>query len=135
MMNFTSFNPTSSIKVLLVEDNHISRQLMSDFLIDCGYNVLSLAEAGTFTSAMTCFHPDVVLLDLKLPDGDGYTLLSHLQEKPEWRNIPVIVVSAFAFRVDQQRALELGARRYLVKPVKLNEVMQVIQEEVACSLV
>ena len=118
-----------NIKILLVEDNDVSRQLMTDFLTHCGHDVLSLAEATSFRAVMARFQPDLILLDIKLPQIDGYALLQQLQQEPTWRNIPVIVVSAFAFRADQQRALNLGARRYLVKPVKLAELTTAIQAE------
>lgn len=68
------------------------------------------------------------MLDLKLPGIDGYTLLEQIQQS-DWQHLPVIVVSAFAFKADRERALNLGARRYLVKPVNLNELKQAIQEE------
>jgi two-component system cell cycle response regulator DivK len=52
-----------------------------------------------------------------------------MQQELDWLHIPVIVVSAFAFQSDQQRAMTLGARRYFVKPVNLNALRQAIQEE------
>jgi CheY-like chemotaxis protein len=122
-----------SIRILLVEDNDVSRQLMSDFLISCGHHVLCLSDAKSFVTAMAHFKPNLILLDIKLPLVDGYTLLEQLQQTPEWADIPVIVVSAYAFRADRQRALDLGARRYLVKPVKLADLTQAIDEVIDYS--
>ncbi|UBF28047.1 response regulator [Kovacikia minuta CCNUW1] len=121
----------SVTRILLVEDNDINRQLMTDYLKYCGYEVFSVAKGESFAAAMTQFHPHLVLLDLKLPDIDGYTLLQQIQQTPDWSKIPVIVVSAFAFQADQQRALNLGACRYLVKPVKLPELIRAISEELS----
>lgn len=129
MFTASTSSPEVTIRILLIEDNDINRQLMTDYLKYCGYEVLSLPRGGTFAAAMSQFKPHLVLLDLKLPDVDGYTLLQQIQQKPEWLKIPVIVVSAYAFQSDQQRALSLGARRYLVKPVKLPELLQAISEE------
>jgi CheY-like chemotaxis protein len=133
----TASSPDSnlSIRILLVEDNDVSRQLMSDFLISCGHHVLCLADAKSFVAAMAHFRPNLILLDIKLPLVDGYTLLEQLQKTPEWVDIPVIVISAYAFRADRQRALNLGARRYLVKPVKLADLTQAIEDVVDYSLV
>ena len=118
-----------SKKLLLVEDNYLNRQMLEDYLVFCGYQVLGIATGSSFFQALAEFQPHLVLLDLKLPDIDGYTLLQQLQQKSEWDNIPVIVVSAFAFKADQQRALDLGARRYFVKPVSLRDLKQAIEEE------
>jgi two-component system cell cycle response regulator DivK len=117
------------VRILLLEDNDTSRQLMSEYLEYHGYNVLSLARGALFASAIMAFHPHIVLLDLKLPDMDGYSLLQQIQQHSEWSKIPVIVVSAFAFQADRQRATSLGACRYLVKPVNLTHLRQAISEE------
>jgi two-component system, cell cycle response regulator DivK len=135
--------PISGVKslarILLVEDNPTSRQLMSDYLEHYGehygWEVLSLERGATFGSTMAQYKPHLILLDLKLPDVDGYTLLEQVQQYPEWQQTPVIVVSAFAFQSDQDRALSLGARRYLVKPVNLAQLRRAICEELGYSLV
>ncbi|MCU0565652.1 MAG: response regulator [Oculatellaceae cyanobacterium Prado106] len=119
----------SLIRILLIEDNESSRQLMSDYLEYYGYRVFSLAQGADFEAAMAEFRPHVILLDLKLPDVDGFTILQQCQQRLEWARIPVIVVSAFSFQTDQQRALRLGAKRYLVKPVNLSQLTQAITEE------
>lgn len=103
--------------------------MLEDYLVFCGYQILGLAFGADFFQALADFQPHLVLLDLKLPDVDGYTLLEQIGQRPEWRTIPVIVVSAFAFKADQQRALNLGARRYFVKPVSLRDLRQAIEDE------
>lgn len=118
-----------SQKILLVEDNYLNRQMLEDYLVFCGYQVMSLADGSGFFQAIADFQPQLVLLDLKLPDVDGYTLLAQIRQRPDWQDIPIIVVSAFAFKADQQRALELGARRYFVKPVSLRDLKQAIDDE------
>ncbi|MBD2437839.1 response regulator [Nostoc sp. FACHB-110] len=118
-------------KVLLVEDNDINRMLLSDYLSYCGYNVKSLSNGTTFFSTAEKFQPDLMLLDLKLPVLDGYWILEQIQKHPNLSKIPVIVVSAFAFKADQERALNLGAKRYLVKPINLTVLIKTMQEELA----
>ena len=120
-------------RILLVEDNDLNRQMLHDYMTFCGYQVLSLASGSGFFEALADFQPQLILLDLKLPDIDGYTLLEQLQQRTEWQHIPVIIVSAFAFKADQQRALSLGARRYFVKPVNLSNLRQAIADEL-CDL-
>lgn len=123
----------SSIRILLIEDNEANRRLMADYLTYCGYCVSALAEGVELESVIQQFQPQIILLDLKLPDVDGYTLLEQLQQREDWQKIPVVVVSAYAFQRDQQRALELGARRYLVKPIRLSQLTEVIYEELGKS--
>lgn len=132
-MTTLDLDPISGTRILLVEDNEASRQLMSDYLEYYGYKVLGLAKGSLFASAMLQFRPDLVLLDLKLPDVDGYTLLQKRQWCSEWLKVPVIVISAFAFQADQQRALSLGACQYLVKPVSLTQLKQAIHRELSAN--
>ncbi len=117
------------IRILLIEDNEPNRRLLEDYLVYQGYRVLSLAVGLGFGQTLEEFQPQIVLLDLKLPDIDGYDILEQMQQHPAWCRIPVIVVSARAFMADQRRALGLGARRYLVKPIRLLELNEVIREE------
>lgn len=121
-------------RILLVEHNALNRQMLSEYLVDCGYQVLSLSEGGGFFQTLAEFQPSLILLELRLPDIDGYTLLQQLQQRTEWRHIPVIVVSTLAFRADQQRALDLGVSRYFIKPVNINGLMQAIQEELDMNI-
>lgn len=133
----SQFNPNSDFsaeaspkRILLVEDNQTNRQLLNDYLGYLGYQVFSLAGGADFLQTMAEFQPHLVLLDLKLPDIDGYTLLQQIQERPDWLHIPVFVVSAYAFQADEERALSLGARRFFVKPVNLVSLRQAIAEEI-----
>lgn len=118
-------------RILLIEDNEANRRLMGDYLSYCGYNVFALAEGTQLSATVEQFQPHIILLDLKLPNIDGYALLEQIRQRGDWQRIPVVVVSAYAFQRDQQRALELGARRYLVKPIRLSQLTDVIREELA----
>jgi two-component system, cell cycle response regulator DivK len=122
-------------RILLVEDNDINRMLLSDYLSFFKYHVESLTSGQTFFAKLETFKPDLILLDLKLPDIDGYTLLAETQQHPKYSKIPIIIVSAFAFTADRERAMKLGARRYFVKPVNLSELVLIIGEELSfCSI-
>lgn len=120
-----------SKRILLIEDNDMNRMLLSDYLAYFNYDVIGLPEASEFFSTVEQFKPELILLDLKLPDIDGYSILRQIKQKPKYSKIPVIVVSAFAFKADQDKAMKLGACRYFVKPVNLNELVAAIEEELA----
>lgn len=119
-------------RILLIEDNDVNRILLSDYLSYCKYDVQSLREGSHFFTNIEKFKPELILLDLKLPDIDGYVLLEQVQRLPELSKIPIIVVSAFAFKADQERAIHLGARRYFIKPVNLTALTTAIEEELSC---
>lgn len=117
-------------RILLVEDNELNRLILKEYLVSYGYQVCALADGCSFFQVLADFQPHLVLLDLKLPGIDGYTLLEQLQRSSVRLDIPVIVVSAFSFKLDQQRAFSLGVRRYFVKPVSsLANLRRAIQEE------
>ena len=122
-------NLTLNSRILIVEDNEVNRCLLRDYLCYLGYQVFTIGEGSTFFEAIAHFQPHLILLDLKLPGIDGYTLLQQLQQQLDWQEVPVIVVSAYAFRADRERAISLGAKRYFVKPVNLAQLRQAIQEE------
>ncbi len=120
-------------RILLVEDNEFSRYLLIDYLTNAGYKVLGLSEGGPsgsiFFQSLVQFQPHLILLDLRLPGVSGYNLLEQVKQNSEFRHIPVIVISAHAFKADQERAIKLGASRYFVKPTNLNHLVQAINEE------
>jgi len=133
MTTLNDSDSDSPIRILLIEDNESNRRLMSDYLIYCGFDVFGLEEGTQLAATIEQFCPQIILLDLKLPTIDGYALLEQLQQQDDWKQIPTIVVSAYAFQRDQQRALDLGACRYLVKPIRLSQLTEVIREELAKS--
>ena len=120
-----------SRRVLLVEDHDISKMLLSDYLDYCGYNVKSLSEGAEFFSTIEDFKPHIILLDLKLPDIDGYSLLEKFKQEDKYPRIPIFIVSAFAFKADEERAMRLGASRYFVKPINLIDLASAVKEELA----
>lgn len=129
MFNAPSPMESSCKRILLVEDDDSNRQMLGDYLTLIGYEVHSVATGTECLVAIGKLRPNLILLDLKLPDISGYELLEELKAHPEWSCIPVIVISAYAFRSDQAKALALGARHYLVKPIELEQLIQAIEHE------
>ncbi|MEA5573736.1 response regulator [Calothrix sp. UHCC 0171] len=120
-------------RLLLIEDNDINRMFLSDYLSYFRYDVKSLPDASDVFATLDNFQPHLILLDLKLPETDGYLVLKQIKQKSIYAQIPVIIVSAFAFKTDQERAIELGACHYFVKPVNLEQLVQTIAEVLAKS--
>lgn len=117
-------------RILIVEDVEVNRCLLQEFLEFEGYTVCGIPDGLNFFQKIAEFSPQLILLDLRLPQIDGYELLQQLQQSP-YRSIPVIIMSAHAFRQEKQKAFSLGARLYLTKPVALQDVTAAIESELA----
>ena len=107
-------------KILIIEDEQIIRNFMQAILSAKGYDVL-LARSGAMADTMIASHcPDLIILDLGLPDTDGMNILMKVRE---WSKVPVIVVSARSHESDKVAALEAGADDYLTKPFGTEELL------------
>ena len=107
-------------KILIIEDEQIIRNFMQAILSAKGYDVL-LARSGAMAHTMIASHcPDLIILDLGLPDTDGMNILMKVRE---WSKVPVIVVSARSHESDKVAALDAGADDYLTKPFGTEELL------------
>ncbi|HEV8292940.1 MAG TPA: response regulator [Tepidisphaeraceae bacterium] len=101
--------------VLVVEDSSVAREVVMKILEREGYNVVG---AGNGLEALDCLHsaiPDLVLLDVMMPEMDGMTLLQEMRDEPQYRELPVILLTALSDEARMKKARELGVREYLVK--------------------
>jgi two-component system cell cycle response regulator len=106
--------PTNSL--LVVDDNSMNRIMLSRYITKLGYRV-SLAEDGRQALEKLQHEPiDLVLLDVQMPEMDGYEVLEHLKADPRLRDIPVIMISAVDELESVVKCIELGAQDYLPKP-------------------
>jgi two-component system phosphate regulon response regulator PhoB len=112
-----------SPRVLIVEDDAEIAQLLQVSLGRAGFRVRAVATAGDAILAAQSFRPQVMLLDLRLPDGSGYDVCRVLMAEHATRSIAVIIVSALAEEVDRVVGFELGAADYVVKPFSVRELV------------
>ncbi|MET0282797.1 MAG: response regulator [Steroidobacteraceae bacterium] len=117
-----------NMKILIVDDDPDVRQAMHIRLKANGYETCFASDALTTVSEARRHQPDLVLLDLGLPGGDGYTVMERLRRHPALAVIPVIVVSARDAGGNQSRVMAAGAKAYLQKPVNNSELLSVIRE-------
>ncbi len=112
--------------ILLVEDNEANRDMLSRRLMRRGYDVL-LATDGRigFDSACTCL-PDLIIMDMNLPEIDGWQTTRMLKAHPPTSAIPVIALTAHAMVSDRHRALEAGCDDYETKPVEMARLLDKI---------
>lgn len=121
---------SNKLMILLVEDELAISNFIQAVLTHNGYNVIK-AENGMDAIQHTSSHcPDLILLDLGLPDMDGIQVLRHIRE---WSNIPIIVVSARGHEREKVEALDLGADDYITKPFGTSELLARIRTAVRHS--
>lgn len=104
-------------RVLLVEDNADNEYLVSVLLDQEGYEVMAVSSGAAALARLEAEDFAFVLLDLQLPDIDGFEVASRIRANPAWRDLPVIAVSAFAMPADRRRAFDAGCTGYLEKPI------------------
>ncbi len=115
-------------RVLIVEDNERNMKLFRDVLSAKGYRTLE-ATSGTQAIALAREHaPDLVLMDIRLPDVDGVEALEQLRSDERTSSIPVLAVTAQAMRGDRERFLAAGFDGYVPKPVDIAELVAAVSE-------
>jgi CheY-like chemotaxis protein len=115
--------------VLYVEDDPANMQLVEQILArDTGIILLTAVNGKTGIDIARSARPDLILLDINLPDINGFETMNILQSEPSTAYIPVIAVSANAMPRDVKKGLEAGFFRYITKPIKINELMNAVNE-------
>jgi CheY-like chemotaxis protein len=104
-------------RILVVDDNQPSRELLSDWLDVEGFSVAAAANLEQALGAFTDQPPHAVLLDVQLGPEDGLSLAKWIREDPQFRNIPVIAVTAHAMVTDQERVMQAGCNACVSKPI------------------
>jgi CheY-like chemotaxis protein len=114
-------------KVLIVEDNVMNRDMLSRRLQRCGYEV-ELAADGLKGLEMThAWHPDLILMDLSLPEIDGWEATRRLKAESTTCHIPIIALTAHAMVSDRERAFEAGCDEYDTKPIEFQRLLSKIE--------
>ena len=118
--------------ILIVEDNEKNLKLVRDILQFKGYRTLE-AETGADAIALAAEHtPDLILMDIQLPDMNGDAALSRLRSQPSTAALRVVALTAFAMRDDRERFLALGFDDYTTKPIDIRQFPEFIRQQ--CDL-
>jgi two-component system, cell cycle response regulator DivK len=110
-------------RVLLVEDNEANRDMLSRRLARRGYEISIATDGRQGIAAAQAEQPDLILMDMNLPEIDGWEATRLLKSQSTTRHIPVIALTAHAMISDRQRALEAGCDDYDTKPVELSRLL------------
>jgi two-component system cell cycle response regulator DivK len=109
--------------ILHVEDNVDNRVLVRRLLESHAYRVVEAVNAYEAITCLRKFRPDLILMDINIPDVDGYTLTSKLKTVPGVRNIPIIAITANAMRGDREKTLHAGCDGYIEKPIDIDNFL------------
>jgi CheY-like chemotaxis protein len=113
--------------ILLVEDNELNADMLSRRLVRRGFTVIT-AQDGALGHAMACSHmPDLILMDIGLPEMDGWQVTRLLKSNAQTRHIPIIALTAHALITDREKAREVGCDEYDTKPVEFSRLIQKIE--------
>ena len=113
--------------VLIVEDNELNMKLFHDLLDAQGYQTLQTREGLQALALAREHRPDLILMDIQLPEISGLEVVKWLKEDEELSAIPVIAVTAFAMKGDEERILEGGCEAYLSKPISVMSFIDTVK--------
>ena len=113
-------------KILYIEDNPLNMRLVHKMLKAAGYDMIEAKDALSGIQKAIDQHPDLILMDLNLPDIDGLEATARIKALPELAYIPVIALTANAMHGDRERCLESGCEGYIPKPVTRIELLNVV---------
>ena len=117
--------------VLIVEDNELNMKLFHDLLDAHGYNILQTKDGMEALDIAREHHPDLILMDIQLPEVSGLEVTRWLKEDENLRSIPVVAVTAFAMKGDEERIREGGCEAYISKPISVTHFLETIRRLLA----
>ncbi|GGC57340.1 response regulator [Chelatococcus reniformis] len=116
--------------ILIVEDNELNMKLFSDLLEAHGYRTLKTAHGIDAMELARADRPDLILMDIQLPEVSGLEVTRWLKQDPDLKAIPVIAVTAFAMKGDEERIREGGCEGYLSKPISVSKFLETVRNYV-----
>ena len=114
-------------RILIVEDNDLNLKLFRDLLGAHGYETLETKEGMEAISITRNEHPDLILMDIQLPEISGLDVTRRIKADPAICDIPIIAVTAFAMKDDEERILAAGCEAYLSKPISITTFMETVR--------
>jgi two-component system cell cycle response regulator DivK len=121
-------------KILIVEDNNDSREIMALFITKMGYQPIKAKNSNEAIALAAAEGPDLIFMDMELPDVDGVKTTTILRQNPKTSHIPVVALTAWISELWQEKASQVGITTYLIKPVAPQTLKQTIEEYTKRSL-
>jgi two-component system cell cycle response regulator DivK len=117
--------------ILIVEDNELNMKLFHDLLEAHGYATLQTKDGNEALKLARQHHPNLILMDIQLPEVSGLEVTRWIKSEDGIRHIPVIAVTAFAMKGDEEKIREGGCEAYIAKPISVTNFMEVIERTIA----
>ncbi len=117
----------SNAVILYIEDNADNRTLIRRILTAEGYELKEAANAIEALATLNLMRPDLILMDINMPDVDGYTLTAQIRAMPGFERVPIVALTANVMRGDRERSLEAGCDGYIQKPIDIDLLPQQIE--------
>jgi two-component system cell cycle response regulator DivK len=114
--------------VLVVEDNELNMKLFHDLLEAHGYNILQTKDGMEALRIAREHRPDLILMDIQLPEVSGLEVTKWIKEDDNLKSIPVIAVTAFAMKGDEEKIRNGGCEAYIAKPISVANFIQTVQQ-------
>jgi two-component system, cell cycle response regulator DivK len=114
-------------RVLIVEDNELNMKLFNDLLEAHGYYTLQTKDGVEALRMARTHRPDLILMDIQLPEVSGLEVTKWLKEDDDLRSIPIIAVTAFAMKGDEQKIRDGGCEAYIAKPISVASFMSTVE--------
>jgi two-component system cell cycle response regulator DivK len=114
-------------KVLIVEDNDLNMKLFNDLLVAHGYGTLQSKDGVEALKLARQHRPDLILMDIQLPEISGLQVTQWLKEDEDLRTIPIIAVTAFAMKGDEEKIREGGCEAYIAKPISITSFLRTVE--------
>ena len=113
--------------VLIVEDNELNMKLFRDLLEAHGYQTSGTSNGFEALDLVRKLRPDLILMDIQLPQVSGLEVTRWIKDDPELRTIPVVAVTAFAMKGDEEKIREGGCEDYIAKPISVAKFLETVQ--------
>ena len=119
--------------ILYVEDNPDNRMLVRRILLSEDYGLIEANNAFEALEVLNARKPDLILMDINMPDMDGYTLTAKIKSMPGYEQIPILALTANVMRGDREKTLEAGCDGYIQKPLDIDLLIKEIERFLARS--
>jgi two-component system cell cycle response regulator DivK len=114
--------------VLIVEDNELNMKLFHDLLAAHGYDILQTRDGMDALKIAREHRPDLILMDIQLPEVSGLEVTKWIKEDDNLKAIPVIAVTAFAMKGDEEKIREGGCEAYIAKPISVSDFLATVEK-------